>query len=118
MAGASGGSVSSAGTGAGGQPSVGGAGAGGATGSAGAGASNAGEGGAGGAAGGGAGNGGSSGSGGSGGAAPNTAWVGVVAVSPQSGGDTYMDKTLLQIVRTAAFRNRSAHSTLRNAFGE
>jgi len=56
------------------------------------------------------------GSGGSAGAPPNTAWVGTWAAAPQSGGDSYQDKTLRQIVHTS-IAGTAARVQLSNAFG-
>jgi lysophospholipase L1-like esterase len=95
---------------------VGAGGAGGALGGAGNGA-NGGSAGVGGALGGAGGNGGSGGGGGSAGAPPNTAWVGTWAVSPQSGGDSFQDKTLRQIVHTS-ISGTAARVQLSNAFGD
>ncbi len=63
-----------------------------------------------------AGSSGAGGAGGAGGAPHNDVWVGTWAASPQSGGDTYKDKTLRQIVHTS-IAGTSARVQLSNAFG-
>ncbi|HEX3775320.1 MAG TPA: GDSL-type esterase/lipase family protein [Polyangiaceae bacterium] len=70
---------------------------------------------------GGAGNGGAGASGaagnaGSAGATQTDAWVGTWSASPQSGGDSFQDKTLRQIVHTS-ISGTSARIQLSNAFG-
>ncbi|HEX3852109.1 MAG TPA: hypothetical protein VHW01_14155, partial [Polyangiaceae bacterium] len=63
-----------------------------------------------------AGSGGASGSGGSAGAPPNAAWVGTWSVSPQSGGGSFKQQTLRQIVHTS-ISGTDARVQLSNAFG-